>query len=94
MRAPGFSQPSGRMGAHLSPRLAAPPVCDYGKRTWDNGYQGTRVQDSVHLHLEHLPVCSVKRPVDFGSRLRADENDSDKKLYGSLDQRDERSAMA
>ena len=41
-----------------------------------------------------IPVYFVKRPVDFGSRLRANENDSDKKLYGSLDQRDERSVMA
>ena len=41
-----------------------------------------------------LPVYFVKREVDFGSRLRANENDTDEKLYGSLEQRDERSVMA
>ena len=51
---------------------------------------------SIHVLIEDctVPVYFVKRPVDFGSRLRANENDSDKKLYGSLDQRDERSVMA
>ena len=41
-----------------------------------------------------VPVYYLKRVVGFGSRLRANENDSDKKLYGSLDQCDERSVMA
>jgi hypothetical protein len=44
--------------------------------------------------LRRLPVYYLKRPVDFGSGLCSNENDSDEKLYGSLDQRDERSVMA
>eukprot|EP00966_Prymnesium_polylepis_P027260 630604-Prymnesium_polylepis.1 len=37
----------------------------------------------------------LKRVVGFGSILRTNENRiPDKKLYGSLDQRDERSVMA
>eukprot|EP00966_Prymnesium_polylepis_P083990 1944581-Prymnesium_polylepis.1 len=61
---------------------------------------GTTHRGEVALKLEAhnsavssflLPIYKVKRPVDFGSRLRANEDGSDKKLYGSLDQRDERS---
>ena len=48
----------------------------------------------ITMYLGTVPVYFVKRPVDFGSRLRANENDSDKTLYGSLDQREERSVMA
>jgi hypothetical protein len=58
------------------------------------GLIGSRRVPPTHL-APVLPVYSVsKRPVDFGSRLRANENESEKKLYGSLDQRDERSVMA
>ena len=38
-------------------------------------------------------VYSAKRPVAFGRGLRANENDSDKMLYGILIQRDERNVM-
>ena len=51
---------------------------------WSRGSSGSKL----------VPVYYLKRVVGFGSILRANENDSDKKLYGSLDQRDERSVMA
>eukprot|EP00966_Prymnesium_polylepis_P306820 7090150-Prymnesium_polylepis.2 len=44
--------------------------------------------------MGEVPVYYLKRAVGVGSRLRANETDSDKRLYGSLDQRDERSGMA
>ena len=40
-----------------------------------------------------LRVDSGKRPAAFGRGLRANENDSEKMLYGILVQRDERNVM-
>eukprot|EP00966_Prymnesium_polylepis_P120302 2780150-Prymnesium_polylepis.1 len=42
----------------------------------ESGHNVTRSRNSLGTPL--LPVYFVKRPADFGSRLRANENDSDK----------------
>ena len=46
-----------------------------------------------HCSLTLVLVYLVKRPADFGAGLRPNENDSHKKLYDNLIQRDESFVM-